>query len=293
MKKLLAFVLAFSMLLCACGAKNAGAMRTESIAEEFYEMSDAAAPMQSAMKNDAAPNLPAGRKWIITASVDVETDDMEKTLPVIVSEVGTLGGYIENQDSYNGSVYNGRRYRHANLTVRIPVERLDEFEEGLSECANVVSQSRNASDVTLTYVDTQTRLEALRTEQGRLLELLAKAENMSDLLQIESRLTDVNYELERVASQLRSLDNRIDYATVNVSVSEVTEYTPAEKPGFVQRIAKGFVDNLKALWEMLQDIAVFVITNIPAICLWCAVIFGLVKLAKKLHLHRKLRKPKE
>lgn len=293
MKKLFAFLLALSMLLCACGAKNASAMRTESIAEEFYEMSDAAAPMQSAMKNDAETPLPEGHKWIITASVDVETDDMEKTLPVIVSEVGALDGYIENQDSYNGSVYNGRRYRHANLTVRIPVERLEEFEESLSDCANVVSRSRNASDVTLTYVDTETRLSALRTEQGRLLELMEKAENMSDLLQIESRLTDVNYELERVASQLRSLDNRIDYATVNVSVSEVTEYTPAEKPTFGQRIATGFVNNLKNLWEMVQDIAVFVITNIPAICLWAAVIFGLVKLAKKLRAHRKLKKTKE
>lgn len=293
MKKLMALLLALSMLLCACGAKNASAMRTESIAEEYYAMSDAAAPMQSAMKNDAAPDLPEGRKWIITASVDVETDDMEKTLPAVIAEIGTLGGYVENQDSYNGSAYNGHRYRHAYLTVRIPVERLDEFEQSLSECANMVSQSRNASDVTLTYVDTETRLAALRTEQTRLLELLAKAENMSDLLQIESRLTDVNYELERVASELRSLDNRIDYATVNVSVSEVTEYTPAQKPTFGQRIAKGFVDNLKSLWEMLQDIVVFVITNLPAIALWGAVIFGLVKLAKKLHRRKTLKKTKE
>lgn len=287
MKKLLALMLALSMLLCACGAKNAGAMRTESIAEEYYAMSDAAAPMQSAMKNDTGTVLPEGRKWIITASVDVETDDMEKTLPAVTAEIGALGGYVENQDSYNGSVYNGRRYRHANLTVRIPVEKLDDFEKTLGECANVVSRSRNASDVTLTYVDTETRLAALRTEQTRLLELLAKAENMSDLLQIESRLTDVNYELERVASELRSLDNRIDYATVHVSVSEVTEYTPAEKPTFMQRIARGFVSNLKDLWEMVQDIVVFVITNIPAIILWGAVIFGIYKLSRKLRAHRK------
>lgn len=280
-KKLFAFLLAFGLMLSACGAKSsASAVVTApgAFPEEYAVSMDAAAPN---FKSDGNA-LPEGRKWIITGSVDTETENLEETLSAITKRVSELGGYIENQNSYNGSNYYGGRYRHANLTVRIPEKKLDEFMAAVGEASNVVSTSRNAQDVTLTYVDTESRIAALKVERDRLMELLSDAENMADLLTIESRLTDVNYELERYESRLRSLDNQIDYASIELSVSEVTEYTPVEEPTFGQRITKGFADNLKDLWETIQDIIVFIVTNLPAIALWAVVIFGIVKIVKKI-----------
>lgn len=298
-KRFFAFMLALLMLsLTACGssAKATNApMAAESAMDAYadYDYSYERAEEAAAMKEQPASNgstLPAGRKWIITGNMETETDDLDAALSAIREKITALGGYIENQNSYNGSTYNGRRYRNSNLTVRIPADRLDAFTDAVQGCVNVVSSSRDAQDVTLTYVDTESRIAALRTEQSRLMELLAQADNMSDLLEIEARLTDVNYELERYSSKLRTLDNQIDYATISLFISEVKEYTPVEEPGFFQRIRQGFTSNLQDLWETLQDLAVFVITNIPALILWGLVIFGVVKLAKKHPIRRRSRK---
>lgn len=74
------------------------------------------------------------------------------------------------------------------------------------------------------------RITALETEESRLLELLAAAANMSDLLEIESRLTEVRTELEKVKSQLRIYENQVSYGTIYLTVSEVKEYTVVEEP---------------------------------------------------------------
>lgn len=296
-KRIMTLALAIMMLvLSACGAgkasgntmymETAAADMDYGVYEEYAEM-----PAMKAESNGEVQNrLPEERKWIITGSVDAETDDLDAAMPKIRQQITALGGYVENEDSYNGSSYNGRRYRHSNLTARIPKDRLDEFNDAVAGAVNVVSSSRNAKDVTLTYVDTETRIASLRLEQSRLMELMEKAEDMSDLLQIESRLTDVNYELERYSTTLRTLDNQIDYATISIYVSEVTEYTPAEEPTFGQRITRGFASNLESLWQTVQDIVVFVITNLPALILWALVIFGACKMIAKLRARRKMRK---
>ena len=57
------------------------------------------------------------------------------------------------------------------------------------------------------------------------MELLSTAENMEDLLSIESKLSDIRYEIESYESQLRLLDNQIDYSTVHVEIFEVERMT--------------------------------------------------------------------
>ena len=125
------------------------------------------------------------------------------------------------------------------------------------------------------------RVTALETEEARLLELLAQAETMEDLLTIEARLTDVRYELENYTSQLRLYDNQIDYATIYLYIEEVQEYTPVEEPGFFKRIQTTFSDALEGLGDGIVNITVFLVGNSPYILVFCAVAFVIFKLAKR------------
>ena len=258
MKKLTAILLTLCLLLglTACG----GSAKSEAaISEEAVE---APAAMDKASSNGTyamgaggtrggSTALPEGRKWIITIDMNVETDDLDVLMESLDRHIKTLGGYVEDQNVHNGSNYAARRYRNANLTVRIPDENVDKFTEAVSGIGNVVTD--------------------LETEQARLLELLAKAETMSDLLEIEARLTDVRYELENYASQLRLYDNQIDYATIYLYIDEVQEYTPVEEPTFVERITKGFTDSLKGLGEGTVDVIVWLISASPYL-----VVFGTI-----------------
>ena len=134
-------------------------------------------------------------------------------------------------------------------------------------------------------------IAALKTEQTRLLELMEQAETMSDLLEIESRLTEVRGELERYASQLKVLDNQIDYATVNLSLSEVTEYTPVVEKSRLEKIRDGFVSSVKGVGNLILDFISFVLMNIPYILLFGLILWGILALVKR-HRRKHPKKPK-
>ena len=202
----------------------------------------------------------------------------------------TLEGYVQDQSIHNGSTYADRRYRSAQLTVRIPAEKVDDFAAHMEQTSNVVSHSRTLEDITLQYVDTETRMKALETEEQRLLQLMEQAQTMSDLLEIEGRLTDVRYEKEKVISQMRTYDNQVDYATIYLSLEEVKEYTPVEEPTVWQRISGGFMDSLKGVGHGILDLFVWILASLPYLLVWGAVITAVVLLIRRIRRKRRAKK---
>lgn len=297
MKKMTAILVTLCMLaalLAGCGGASkstqafdaAAAAPAEAANGAYYDMESAKSEDGGLTGDTDSTVLPEGRKWIITVNMSAETEDLDALMEALNGKISGLGGYVEDQDSYNGSMYSSRRYRSASLTVRIPAERVDEFTEEMSGIANVVSTNLSREDITLSYVATESRVKALQTEEARLLELMEQAETMADLLEIESRLTDVRYELENRASQLRLYDNQVDYATIYLSIDEVQEYTPVEEPTVWERISGGFVSSIKGVGNGLLDLLVWVLAKSPYLVILGGVTVGVVVLIKK----RKARK---
>ena len=292
MKKFLSLLLCLVLLLSltACGGSSksasmqyAGARVEEAALMEAPAAMDMMASNGASLKstNSGSTALPEGRKWIITIDMNVETDDLDVLMADLDQKINGLGGYVEDQNIHNGSNYASHRYRNANLTIRIPDEKVDQFTSEVSGMANVVSQNLRREDITLKYVATSGRVTALETEEARLLELLAEADNMTDLLEIEARLTDVRYELENYASQLRLYDNQIDYATIYLNISEVQEYTPVEEPTFFERIRNTFSDALEGLGDGIVNVTVFLVGNSPYLLAFGLVAFLIIKLRKR------------
>ena len=148
--------------------------------------------------------------------------------------------------------------------------------------SNVTSHSKSVEDVTLRYVATESRINALKTEEERLLALMEQAQDLSDLLEIESRLTDVRYELENISSQLRLMQNQVDYATIYLSVSEVRQFTPVAERTFWQRISDGFRRNLKGLLEAAEDFAVWLLSSLPTLMVLAVLIAVVVIVCRRI-----------
>lgn len=297
MRKYLSLFLCLGLLLtllAGCGSSTRQmtmAYDNASVEEMGVEAPAAAA---GSMKNDSLDGgstvLPESRKWIVTVNLTAETEDLDALTAALDEKIAGLNGYVENQSIYNGSSYNGdRRYRSASLTIRIPAEQVDVFTQDVDGIANIVRKTKNLEDVTLSYVATESRLNALETEEARLLELLAKAETMSDLLEIEGRLTDVRYELENVASQKRLYDNQIDYATIYLTIEEVQEYTPVEEPTLWERISKGFTGSLKGLGDDLLDLLVWIIVSSPYLVVLALAVLVIVLLVKSARRRRAVK----
>ena len=92
---------------------------------------------------------------------------------------------------------------------------------------------------------------------------MEQAQNMSDLLEIEARLTEVRYQLENYTSTLRLYDNQVDYATVELRVTEVEKYTPAEEPGFWAKITQGLSQSIVDLGRAIVDFISWLIIDLP------------------------------
>lgn len=278
----LSLALALMLSLCGCGAVSksmAGdtAANTSGILES---PSAEYTPLES--DNLTSGVATSNRKWIITVDMRAETEDLEDFLGELNSRIEELEGFVEYSSVYNGSPYSSsRRYRNASLTIRIPAQRVDAFTQQMGTFSNVTSSSKDMEDITLTYVSVESRVKALQTEEARLLTLMEQAETMSDLLEIEERLTQVRYELENVTSQLRVYDDQVDYATISLYVSEVTEYTTAKEQTVWQRIGSGFVASLKHIGNFCVEGFVFLVANVPYLAIAGAGIFGIVFLCRR------------
>lgn len=273
-------VLLFTLTACG-GASNA--------TDSYYRYDEApeAAEMETislasdAVSPEGGAALPENRKLIRTIRMDAETETLDQMLAALDGKIVELGGYVESREVYNGSSYSQRRYRRGSLTIRIPAENVDSFIDHVGGISNIVSSNETVEDITLQYVDTESRVAALEVEQERLMALLEQADSLADLLEIERRLTEVRYELENYASRLRGYDNKINYATIHLDISEVQEYTPVAEETVWQRISGGFVDSLKGIGEGIVEFLVWVLANSPYLVLYGGVLTVLVTIVRK------------
>ena len=107
-------------------------------------------------------------------------------------------------------------------------------------------KSESQNDVTMSYVDVESHIKAFETERDSLMLLMEKSESLSDVIALQSRLTEVNYQLDSYKSQLRKYDNLISYCTVNIDVIEVVrEVLPESEMTFGERIKRGLEDSFE------------------------------------------------
>lgn len=305
MKKrcLAGLLVGLALLAAGCGSSGSSSQSsaTESAVESEMYTADASAADMSPAENAAGEITgtsgieavsASGRKLIKTVNLELETREFDSLTENLSARVQDMGGYIESSTQWGGS-YNYESTRSADYTVRIPADRLDEFVQVVSGLGNVTYKNESVEDVTLQYVDTESRKKALETEQERLLTLMEQAENLEDLLTIESRLSEVRYELENYGSQLRLLDNQIDYSTVHVSVQEVERITEVRDRTFFEEVSVRFGNSAYEVGRGLRSFAIGFLGSIPILAVWAVVILLVVLILRRILRGKKRKKPWE
>lgn len=304
----LSLLTAASLIMAGCGSSSkafenasdttaAEAYAYDSYATDDIYMSEAETEAAAGEADEGGVQTPevqnTERKLIRNVSLNVETETFEDLMQTVEEKTESLGGYVESSNTYNGSHYYGNSTRNANLTLRIPAEHLDEFLSAVAENSNVISRDENVTDVTLQYVDMKSHKEALLTEQERLLELLEQAESVEDIITIESRLSDVRYQIESMESQLRTMDNQVSYSTVYLYIDEVAKLTPVKEQTTLEKIKTGFAESLYNVGNGIKDFVIGLIIRIPYLVIWAVVIFLIVLTVKRLIKSGKKRKVKK
>ena len=280
---------ALCILICltavSCAAEKAGAMADSAAPQAMYDMEsgnfsyssaydgknsysdEIADTMEKPQESDIRPD--SARKLIRRVSLELETKEFERFLSILDGRIREMGGYVQTS-----SVRGSGMYRYASVTARIPTERLDEFCSGIGENANVVRRTETTEDVTLEYVDTESRLKALQSEYDTLLTILEKCTDLKDVISVQSRITEVLYQIESYKSRLNSLSNLVSYSTVSLSVSEVERETVVEKQTVLQRMGDGLSRTFADLRRDGENLLVEVTVNLPYILIWAVILGG-------------------
>jgi len=233
--------------------------------EGGYSVGNMSTPITETQAN---ASVAKNRKLIKTVDMTIETVSFDQTIADLRAKINSIGGYIESEYSYNGSLYNNsNQSKYATITVRVPDTSLEGFVNDASGIGNVTQKTTSTSDVTLNYVDTESKKEMYKAEQESLLALLEKAETIEDITYLTQRLTEVRYNIESMESSLRVYDDLVDYATVNFTINEVKVLTPTviveKTPG--EKLKEGFVTSVKDVLVDTRDFFIRLIINLPYI----------------------------
>lgn len=299
-------VLSTALLLCSSCGSTAKSMATdnmlymeESAATEAY-MDDysydtaswdgesgytsmaKAAPMQtSANRSDqsTAENDLENRKLIKTANLSIETQTFTDCLDALTGQIQKVGGYIENSSVYGNADY---ERRSANYTIRVPESRYEDFLSGVVTVGSVTSRTESVDDVTMQYTDVESRIRSLETEYNTLLGILEKCENVSDVIEVQNRITDVTYELDSYKSRLRTYDNLISYCTVYVDINEVVTYTePTENITLWERITRNIRNNYADLGDGMIELFIWLVSALPVLLAIAVLVVVIIRLVRR------------
>ena len=291
-------VLAAAILLCSCGASDSSSYSGKMTEETGNSMPgwNAVADMDSTemIVSDALPEesvdapssagsseLPAQydeseRKIIKHKDISVETVEYDEFTSELTRLVDEYGGYIQ-ASTQNGSSYYGSSLRSSKYTIRIPAERFDEFTSVIGDLATVTYSYEYIDDVTEQYVDIEARLAALRAEQESFLNLMEKAQTIEEILQIQSYLTDVNYQFAPYTSRMKPYDSLIAYSTLTLDVTEVERIVPpsATNPSVFEQIKTNLSENLYNIGQDFKNMFVNIVSSLPYIGIF-AVTVGII-----------------
>ncbi len=193
-------------------------------------------------------------KIIYTASMDMQTLDYETADTAIAELVKSCGGYFERRSVSNRS----SGYRYGEYTVRVPVAEYEHFCNQIGELCHVTYAQSFAENISEAYYDTAARLETAEIKLDRLQELLKKANNMADIITIESAISETEYTIESLTGTLRRYDALVDYSTVTLSLSEVYKLSGTETAPetFGDRMGNAFADGFRSAIDFAEDLMV-------------------------------------
>ena len=167
--------------------------------------------------------------------------------------------------------------------LRKAAAEYEHFCEQVGSLCHVTYMSSSAENITEEYYDTDSRLKTAQIKLERLQELLSKADNMADIITIESAISDTEYEIESLSGTLRHYDALVDYATVSLTLSET--YKLDENEGapltFGARIARAFTNGLRDTGVFLEDLAIGIANNLVFLAVLAALAVVVVRAVRK------------
>ena len=199
------------------------------------------------------------RKIVRTASLTIQVNDISQALADIAALAAGFEGYVVSSSQRADDDDNTAS---GQISIRVPATQYDAALQKLRELAvKVVYENSNSQDVTEQYTDLQAQLRNYEATEAQYLELLKKAENVKDMLEVQEALSNVRGNIERVKGRIQYLERTSETSLIQVSLTKVKPI--GESTWDVPGILKGAVDGLIAFGNVLLTILIWLLVFSP------------------------------
>lgn len=242
-------------------------MKTE-IQSEEYDLNDAnyddsgVEGQRIAVRSEAIGDKEM--KIIKTGNIAVETEDYDKFISEISTEISTLGGYLEKNNTQVRHIYDNQELKYGNLIIRVPQDKFYDFVKFIENLSKVQNKSILETDVTKEYYEKDNKVKNLEIQEEHLRQLFDKANTVEEMLQIENELRRVRTEIDGLNISLSDIDDRASMSTIDLEVDEVSRANlMARRDNVWDRARDGFINTINGLVNFGENIIVWIISISP------------------------------
>jgi hypothetical protein len=213
----------------------------------------------------------ASGKIIKTASIQIEVTkgEFEKKFFEIATLAEANNGFVSNSQSYSDSE---GKLTSGMITIRVEQKNFDAVVNKIKLLGTIKSVQLGGTDVTQEYVDLESRLKNLQAQEQVLLDLMKKSTKVTDSIEVQRELSNVQGEVEVIKGRMNYLDNMVSFSTIDVNLAEpqaITESTEGGFLGAVKRGARGALTVVRGMTTVLIVMSpILILIAIILIIIW-------------------------
>ena len=255
-------------------AEEAPAMDTAWDSDEAGEFEEEVKAANETDVQYSDTQLPGDRMVIKTAYIELEVEEgeFEDVLFKITNLAEQNGGFVSNTYSYSDSEGN---LISGNITIRIPHNKYNSAVDRVKDMGEVASISINGQDITQDYVDLESRLRNYEAQQDILLDLMAQSKKVSDSLEVQNELSNVQEQIELIKGKMNYLDDMVSFSTIEVYLYEPEPIKTTSDWGFVEALKRGLRGAVTVfnyiIMVLIVTAPVWILAGIIAIIVWQAI----------------------
>ncbi len=215
------------------------------------------------------------KKIIKDANIGVKVDNYNSYRPTLDSSIYKLNGYISNENLEKND-YNIQ----CHVSIRLPAENFETFLSFLEEGpVKLLYKNVSARDVTEEFIDIEARLKTKKEIEKRYIELLSKAKNIKEILEVEEKLRIIREEIEAKEGRLKYLKNQVAFSTVHLQITQDLDYKyePIKEKSFLQRLWK----SIHGGWQGFIAFLLFLVRIWPVILIGIVTFYYIRRVSRK------------
>lgn len=270
----------FNLKVGTADVDGAAPMESEEALPEVFAGGMAEEPAQevpsvAVTAQNAVPET--HRKIIQTGYLSIDIEDYDATLENIIDMTQKMGGYVEDmstQFQYGYRTENPLKMGH--VTIRVPQVQFQGVMRSLDEYGQITDQNMSAEDITYQYRDISNEVANLEVREAKLREIMEKAEEIKDVLQVEQELSRVRGQINSLKGTLIQWDQLVSLSRITINLYEVESLEVKIEPidnSLLTRIKEAFIRSINNLKYSLENLTLILIALLPFVIVYSIVGF--------------------